>query len=331
MASLFRRITDNWKLKMLAVALAVLLWVVVSAEQITSNWVRVPLEVRITDPDFQLTSTDLPREVEVRFTGPGRDLLDLALRRPPLRLTIDDVEELIENRPLNPQAVQVPTQLSVNPVEVRPAFVHLEFRLLSTAMVPVAVRVTNRLGEQWAIVDSLEADPARIRVSGPASEVRTLTSIPTETVTLTADDSIFSEVVAIDTTGLEGLTLSARSVQVEGRIDRLVQRSLSDMPVDVGPGIQIAPQQVDVVLRGPARAVAGVRPELLRIVLSIEGIPTRIPAGGFAVPLRLDGLRPGIRATLTPSSVLILPNEPVDSVALPGSPVTDEADPSDNG
>lgn len=319
MASLFRRITDNWKLKMLAFAMAVLLWILVSAEQITSNWVTVPLEVQITDPNFQLTTTDLPSEVEVRFTGPGRDLLDLALRRPPLRLTVSDVEEPIENHPLEPRQVQVPTQLSVTAIEVRPAFIRLEFSEMLTAMVPIAVRAANQLGDDWAIVDSLRANPSRVQVSGPVEQVRALTSVPTETVTLTAADTLFSQAVALDTAAVQGLTLSTRSVHVEGRIDRLVQRSIPGVPVDVGPGIRIAPQQVGLVLRGPARVLPAIAPELIRVVLSIQGIPTRIPPGGFAVPLRVDGLRPGVEATLSPSSVLILPNEPVDSVPSAGA------------
>jgi YbbR domain-containing protein len=322
-ASLFRGITDNWKLKMLAFALAVLLWVVVSAEQVTSSWVTVPLEVQLTDPDFRLTTTELPHEVQVRFTGPGRDLLDLALRRPPLRLTISDVKGPIENRTLDPRSVQVPTQLSVNAVEVRPSFVQLEFSQLSTVMLPVNVRVANRLGDEWAIVDSLRAEPARIRVSGPLEQVRALTSLPTRTVALTSGDTLFSRAVQIDTTGLSGLNIGTRTVQVEGRIDRLVERTITGKEVDVGPGIRIAPEEVNVTLRGPARVVGAVNAELFRIAISIAGIPTRIPDGGFAVPLRVDGLRPGIEATLSPSSVLILPNEPVDSIALPGEPVAE--------
>ena len=45
MRSPLRFLTDNWQLKLLALALAVLLWVVVSAEQVTSQWIPVPLRI----------------------------------------------------------------------------------------------------------------------------------------------------------------------------------------------------------------------------------------------------------------------------------------------
>ncbi|HEX6069011.1 MAG TPA: hypothetical protein VFZ18_04290, partial [Longimicrobiaceae bacterium] len=78
MRSPLRALTENWQLKLLALALAVLLWVVVSAEQVTSQWIPVPLQINETDPDFELVSTDIPTEVDVRFTGSGRDLVDVA-------------------------------------------------------------------------------------------------------------------------------------------------------------------------------------------------------------------------------------------------------------
>jgi YbbR domain-containing protein len=304
--SVFRRITANWKLKTLAFALAVLLWTVVSAEQVTSNWIWVPLEVQVTDPEYQVQAPEV-RDVQVRFTGPGRDLLDIAVRRPPLRLTIGNVDEESGSYALDPRMVQVPGQLAVNALDVRPSAIRLEFMRVDTRMVPVRVRVANQLGDEWAIVDTLHAEPDRVRVSGPLSRLAEVTELPTVPIELTPADTALERVVALDSAGLRGLTLSTRRVTVRGAVDRIVDRVIADVPIDVGSGVTIRPTGVDVHLRGPRRAVEAIDPAVFRVVVSLDEIPGRVPPEGVDVPLRVDRMRPGVQAVTRPAQVRLYP------------------------
>ncbi|MQA92186.1 MAG: hypothetical protein GEU90_18500 [Gemmatimonas sp.] len=319
MASVFRQVTENWKLKTLAFALAVLLWVVVSSEQVTNNWIGVPLDVQVTDPDYRIASSDLPSEVEVRFSGPARDLLDLALRRPPLRLAVSDVQEPVETLALDPRMVQLPAQVAVSALEVRPAAIRLEFAAIGTRILPVQVQVTSRLGNEWALVDSITADPPEVRVRGPRDVVAGLGPVKTVPVELLPGDSSFSRLVPLDTAGLAGIDLSTLEVRVMGKLDRIVQRTIEGVGVDVGPGVFILPADVDVVLRGPRGAVENVSPAFFRVVVSISEIPSRIPRGGIPVPLRIDGLRPDVRASVNPPSVRLFPVGPQFDPLLPPS------------
>jgi YbbR domain-containing protein len=329
-ASVFRQITENWKLKTLAFALAVLLWVVVSSEQVTSNWIGVPLEVQVTDPNFRIASTDLPNEVEVRFTGPARDLLDLALRRPPLRLSIAEVQGQVETRALDPRMVQLPGQVAVSAQEVRPGTVRLEFVRMDTRTLPVRVQLSNQIGAEWAIMDSIATDPPVVRVRGPSERIAALDEITTDTVELMPGDSIFNRVVPLDTSIVRGLELSAREVRVTARLDRVVQRTIEGVRVDVGAGVVIRPQEVDVVLRGPRSAVENVAPGFFRVVVSIGEIPSRIPADGVPVPLRIDGLRPDVLASVDPASVRLFPAGPqLDTLMTPAqNPIRDSLRPA---
>lgn len=311
-----RRLTANWQLKILAFALAVLLWVVVSAEQVTSNWIWVPLEVQVTDPNYQLVRTDLPREVQVRFSGPGRDLLDLALRRPPLRLTINQVEGTSIERTLEPRMVQLPGQIAVNALDVRPATVQLELTRTEARSIPVQPRVSLPTGAGWVLVDSIQVTPSRVRISGLHDRVMSVMELFTEPVELTPADSVFTRTVALDSTGLRGLDFSTRTVQLSGRLDRIIERRLEGVSVDVGPGVAIEPTAVEVTLRGPARRVEALSPDFFRVVISIAEIPGRIPPGGALVPLRVDGLAPAIQALLEPAAVRLFPAEtPPDTLS----------------
>lgn len=313
--SAFGALTNNWKLKLLALALAVLLWVVVSAEAVTSNWITLPMEVRATDPDYRLKPGSVPSEVQVRFTGSGRDLLDVAVRRPPLMLAVDRVEDTVAVLDLEPGMVQVPNQLAVNAQDVRPSRVMLEFTRLESRTVPVRLRVGRGLGSEWTLVDSLRLQPSRVRISGPESRVESIESIPTLPVDLAAEDSAFSLVVPLDTGGLRGLRVSASRVRVVGEVDRIGQRLLEDVGISLGPGVETRPRRVDVQLQGPQRTLRGLDPQTLRVVVAIDSIPTRIPPEGTPVPLRVEQLPAGVRAQLAPARVQLLP------ARLPGEPV----------
>lgn len=320
MVTFLRRITENWKLKTLAFALAVLLWVVVTADQPTTGWFDVPLEIAVTDPNYRLDGGAIPEEVQVRFAGPGRDLLDLALRRPTLRLTVNDVEEEVEARALDPRMVQLSGQVAVNALDVRPSAIQLEFTRIASRTVPVRIRAAADLGEEWAIVDTLQTEPATVRITGPARQIEGIEAVATERFTLTTADTVVNEVVPLDTAGLPGIQLSTSAVRVTGRVDRVVQRTIEGVEVDVGPGIGILPTTVDVTLRGPASVVAAISPAYFRVVVSIDEIPPRIPSGGVPVPVRVDGMRPGVQVSIDPPQVRLLPQTiGTDTIVAPAA------------
>lgn len=315
MAPTLRGFVENWKMKLLACALAVLLWVVVSAEQVTSNWIPVPLEVLVTDPGFELASRNVPAEVEVRFAGPGRELWDLVIRRPPLRLVVREVSDTIGAYALDPRMVQLPAQLSVAPQDVRPSMVRLSFMRLATRDVPVRIQSGNDLGAGLTLVDTLTSQPRTIRVSGPAARIEEIEMIQTAPVSLAGADTSFTRTVRLDTSDLRGLEVSATEVRVSGVVDRLAERTIVNVPVDVGPGVEVRPNEVTVILRGPRRALDEMLPGQFRVVISIDSIPVRIPPQGVNVPLRVERLPRVVRAEANPRSVrLFSPRVGIDTV-----------------
>ncbi|MBV9772700.1 MAG: hypothetical protein JO040_02045 [Gemmatimonadetes bacterium] len=122
-------LTQNWMLKLAALALAVLLWVVVSAEEVTTQWITVPIRLAARDSAYTVVAGPSPREVEVRFSGPGRELWELALTRPVLLLSIGEVERESQSYALGPGMVRVPAGVSaVTVLDVRPASAWVRFR-----------------------------------------------------------------------------------------------------------------------------------------------------------------------------------------------------------
>lgn len=316
-----RSITANWKLKLLACALAVLLWVVVSAEEVTSNTISLPLEVQMLDPDHRLVASSAPDEVRVRFVGPGRELLDLAYRRPPVVLRVEEVDDPEEVFELEPSMVQLPNGLAVNPQDVQPRTVSLSFVAMGSRRVPVRVRLAADLPQGWALADSLRTEPSTVRVSGPVAALDDVQALATLPLALTPDDTAFSATVPLDTDGLRGLSVTPAAVRVSGSVDRVDDLTFVDVPISLGDGVRVRPQTVNVQLRGVRQRLARVQRGDFRVVVAIDSIPGRIPPDGLAVPLRVEQLPPGLEAAPNPRTVRLFRAAAGGDGGLPGVPV----------
>lgn len=318
MRGFFRGLTRHWQLKLLAFGLAVLLWVVVSAEQLTSSWISLPFEVQETDPGFQLVAASVPEEVRVRFAGPGRAFLDLALRRPPVLLRIGDVDDVEQVFEVGPSMVRLPDGANVEAYDVDPAFVRLRFRQLAMRDVPVRLR-TEGVDRGWAAMAPLQVSPTTVRISGPPGRIAAIASVSTRPAALPSSEEPFRVRVDLDLAGLAGLEVATRTVVVSGRRERVAERRLAAIPVSVGTGVAVRPTQVDLLLRGPRSVVEAAAAAPLRVVVSIDSIPGQVPPGGITVPLRVEGAPPGVSVTLSPATVQLIPlRMMLDSVQLPG-------------
>lgn len=318
---LFRRVAQNWQLKLLAVALAVLLWVVVSAEQITTAWLPVPLVIRNTDSDYRLESLDAPEEVEVRLSGSARDILDLMLRRPSFVLSLSDIQNPVETRFLEPRMLQLPPQMEVTPLDVRPSSVRLEFTRIAIKRVPVRARLAGQLGPEWAVVDTLIGDPSFVDLSGPSDSLGPISEIYTIPIVLSGADSIIDRTVPIDTAGLAGIALSVNEINISGRIDRVVERAITNVPVEIPSGMRVEPPGVTVTLRGPRSKLASMSASTIRVIPDRPEQGAPVPPAGELVPLRVERLGTGVMAILTPDRIRILPLVP------PTEPDSIEAEP----
>ncbi|HEV2146788.1 MAG TPA: YbbR-like domain-containing protein [Longimicrobiaceae bacterium] len=317
-----RTLTQNWQLKLAALTLAILLWVVVSAEQITTQWIPVPVRVATRDPEFVVTGGPIPEQVEVRFAGPGRELWELALDRPVLVLPLTDVERENQVFVLDPRSmVRIPNGLSVTPLDVRPSSVRVLTQRVVTREVPVRVRIARRSRERYVVLDTPQVSPATVRVTGPADRVEALDAVVTEPLDLAGADSDFRVAVPLDADSLAGLRPSIRSVEVSGRVDRLVERIIPSIRVAPVDGAAVVPARVDVRVQGPARQVRAVDPASLTVSIAGDSVPDPLPPQGATAPVRVGGLPAGLTAQTVPVVVRLLPPnaEPFPDTAPPAA------------
>lgn len=217
MPSLKDALLRNWPLKLAALALAAILWVVVASEETASELVSVRLQVDVP-PTLALVGP--PPSVRALATGPGRELLKLYATPPVIRTAVPAAAQPPSWRfTVAPADVEVPRQVKVTIQDIEPRAIELGVDLLVRRSVPVAVRGGIETDAGFAVSGPLTVTPSEVEVSGPRGLVLALDSVPTEPVELRGVTGPFERTVPIDTSRLPVRILPLQ-VTVAGRVRR---------------------------------------------------------------------------------------------------------------
>jgi YbbR domain-containing protein len=253
----------NLGLKALSVAIAVLIWLSVSGEQIVDRSLRVPLELENTPENLELVDIP-PSSVDVRVRGPSGLLshlaagdivavLDLSTARPGRRLF-----SLTPDRVRGPSGVQV--------AQVSPSTIGLEFERLSSRWVRLVPDVEGQPAPGYA-VESATCEPQSVEVVGPDTVLRQLNRVMTEPVSVAGASAPVRELVTIGVSapglrlrapGKATVTVNIRPLPVE-RVVRGVPIRLRNLPAQrTGT---VTPAEVTVDVKGAKEIVEGLTSE----------------------------------------------------------------------
>lgn len=232
MARIVSFFTEDWALKLTALALAVLLWMTFRADtpQLT-EFRNTPIEVDLRDPDWRLEGRPEPSTVDVTIAASTSELWELAANRPRIVLPLERVNDTTETQVVPPQWVRLPP--GVDPrearvISIRPDTVRLDFERLATKSVPVRVRTSGDLPRGLALALPIQTNPAAVQVRGPAAALEQLDSIPLRPVELSGLRSTTNVPAAIDTAAVgAAFRFDPREVNVVLRV----------MPADSQPGL----------------------------------------------------------------------------------------------
>jgi len=187
----------NLGLKLVALLLACVLWVFVSAPR------REPQRERLVSASIALVAvpahlvitTDIPSGVAVRVRGRLSDLRALASQSLEASVDLSLLREAGEVEiTLRPQYLNVPEDIEVVSIEPNKFRFHVE-QLRSRA---VAIRpFLDGAPPSGYIIGDATANPERALVSGPASQIVKVTEVTTERIIMTGRTSTFVQNVAV--------------------------------------------------------------------------------------------------------------------------------------
>jgi YbbR domain-containing protein len=298
---MIRWLLENLGLMLLAVVIAVVVW-------IAAAWQRDP----IVEGEF-----DLPVTVQVRNLPSGTHIqegaqqqVNVRLRAPQSvwdQLNLRDIEAMVDLSPdldpLEPGEYDVPVQVTVNadPVtllDVEPEFVRIVLEAIRERAVPVSVDIIGEPDNGYYRSEDPIVSPDMIKVSGPQSLVNRVSqaagTISLRGARATVEEEVDLFAVDSDRSRVTGVTLEPDTVTVTVPVKALPNvKEMSVTIKQVGQpaedyhvtDVRISPPVVRVL--GPVFILEDLPGFLTTAPISIEGsiddvvetLPLELPAG----------------------------------------------------
>jgi YbbR domain-containing protein len=248
-------------MKLVALIITLGLWLGVTglSTPTVTRFSGVPLTLRVSN-NSEVTNTPI-QEIDVVLSGDKRKVTQLNKSDLIASLDLTDVPPGERLVPLTPQTVALSLPPGIKLDEVQPNRIALRLETVEERELNVTPETTGEIPEGFELY-SATVLPSRVHVRGPASFLKTLSSVSTDHVDLTGHNEDFvARQVAIPL-GNPKATVLENVVDVAFRIgEKRVERSF------VVP-IERASKKARVVLYGPSSVLLTLKPTSLRIDLS---------------------------------------------------------------
>lgn len=270
-------------LKVLSIALAALLWLVVSGEQIVQRELRIPLEFTNLPPQLEMVGSRL-NVVDVRVRGSSGALSRIAAGELVAVLDLRTAREGPRLFPLTPADVRTPFGVEV--VQVTPSTVSMTFEQSARKFVPVMPEVDGEPAPGFEVVTT-SAEPATVEVIGPTSALAGLRAAITETVSVAGAAGPVTAMVNVGVTDPAVRLVAAQEVRVTVDVAPAQQEwAVQKVPVKIRNGqrrVTLTPDAVTIHLRGPRDAM-GLDASSFDASVDVAGLRP----GQYALPVRVE-------------------------------------------
>jgi YbbR domain-containing protein len=264
----------HFGLKLLSLALALLLWMVVSGEETVDRGLRVPLELQQAPAGLELTG-DIPTTVDVRVRGASGTLSRVSTGDVVAVLDLRSAREGHRLFPLTPDQVRVPFGVEV--VQVMPSAIAMAFERSASRQVSVVPAVDGRPAPGY-VIGAKTADPKTVEVVGPESAVKSVTEVLTEPVSVAGARQHVTQSVILGLLDPSLRLKNARSATVTVQIvPAPLERVLRARPVHLrglGPHLEAraVPATVDVAVRGARESLNRVEADDIVLYIDLTGL-----------------------------------------------------------
>jgi len=174
-------VLHNLSLKLIALGLAVGLWLAVDREPVAEVAVDTAIEFQNMPANLEISSENIPK-AQVRLRGPERVVRRLQPSEVYGEINLTGVKPGERTYDLTARQIHRPPELEV--VQVVPSQIHLAFDSRVSRQVPVQPRVIGDFVTGYQIGQVL-VDPSAITVIGPKKHIEALEAATTDPVDVT--------------------------------------------------------------------------------------------------------------------------------------------------
>ena len=259
---LLRRIfLEDWSLKLLSLAIAIVLWLVVTGqnEPVTAH---VNVQLNFIRPQALEISNDPPRTVDVMLTG-SRNKLD-NLTALDLVGTVDLSDQRAGEKVVRLAGkVQISLPQGVKVDGFQPSAIQISLEPILERQIAIEPKLEGKPAEGYEVY-AVRPNKGSVTVRGPESRVNALQKVVTESISLSGHKDTFTANVAINVSDSK-VDLMDPVVSVEIEIgEKPVEKTLSG--VAVSPADGKAGRRTTIIVSGAPSVLNTLRADDLKIV-----------------------------------------------------------------
>ena len=305
MSTLWGWLFDNLGLKLVALLLALLVYLNVYTDRPATLIVSFPLQIVDLSDSLSL-SGPVPSAVQAELRGTGKQLIRMRLTEPPVKVSLAGIGTGRYERALTAADLPMPPDVEMQ-VErlVSPRTVELQVDRKRTRRLPVAVRVDGWPAGGVVWTGNLALEPSFVDVTGPAQAIAALDSVRLDAIAIGGRRDTLRVPVGADALP-DWCVMEPERVTVTVPLEPEVTRRVTlrvDPPRGI-TGFAVVPDRVVLSVSAPRslvapRALAGVR------VRRTAPAPLSALVGHRVGLERVGELPDGARVRLDPDSVTL--------------------------
>ena len=263
---LLRRIfLEDWSLKLLSLAIAIVLGMLVTGqnEPVTAH---LNVQLNFIRPQALEISNDPPRTVDVMLTGSRNKLDDLTSLD--LVATIDISDQRAGERVLRlADRAQIALPQGIKVDGFQPSAIPIRLEPIVDRQIPIEPKLEGK-PENGFEVYGVYPSKGSVSVRGPESRVNALQKVLTESIWLAGHkESFIAPNVAIDVADPKvDLLEPVVSVRVEIG-ERRSEKEFSGVPVSTLQGDQVQPATTSITVSGATNVLDSLKAEDLKLVI----------------------------------------------------------------
>jgi hypothetical protein len=272
---------SNFGLKALALIIALGLWL--AGHRDTERSIEVPVEFRNIPADLMVMDNRVDFVV-LRVTGPRTLVSTIDADELKLFLDLNSVKPGTVSYPLGGSLFNIPRGVTV--ARITPPVIHLRMEPVIKLTLPVSVRISGRPAPGFR-VSQTTVQPARVTVTGPAEEVRRMTSVETVPVDLHETRGVPKRLVRLATDG-KPLTFSSDQVEVSVTLEE-EQASRDFAQLEIGArefkgSYTVSPKTIFLRVSGPKNILDKLELNSSNVFVNLQGLA----AGDYNLPPQFD-------------------------------------------
>jgi YbbR domain-containing protein len=191
------KLFENWLLKIISLAFAVVLWFFVMGESRMEVNHIVPLEYENL-PEELMIASEVPTSVALRISGPRALQVNLSPEDISLSVDLKNLSAGVTSFKRLEESLNIPSGLKIT--RISPSYVDVKLERVREREVPVHIVLTGNPAPGF-IVKSSKVSPEKVTVFGAESELKGVSEVVTEGIDLTHVQESFSQTVAISYLG----------------------------------------------------------------------------------------------------------------------------------